>query len=321
MNIYFFQLLLSLTACVNCVHIHTIYYYQVHAARISSTFRVIFMFSCHRNGLLDLSWHIIYQNCMSHEISIRISERGSDVFNFKIIPSQTIEMVRCVLRRFIAIPIAIVFDKIEIYDRIDWYRLIYVNIFHWFLWFDFAASPNLWPLYSHPYNGYFLPGCGFKRKGGQVRFTPQQTQSLERRFNNHKYLSPEDRKQLAAQLKLTDRQVGIHSHSNPNHFHNAFVSNSQVKTWFQNRRAKWRRCHPSHPGHEKDHHVTSHIPLNLQLEALRKRAESASDTFSFDMLNKWGRREWERGQSIRSVTLSLGYLCWIHFFCCIWNQE
>lgn len=72
----------------------------------------------------------------------------------------------------------------------------------------FAASPSLWPFYSHPYNGYFLPGCGFKRKGGQVRFTPQQTQSLERRFANHKYLSPEDRKQLAAQLKLTDRQVG-----------------------------------------------------------------------------------------------------------------
>lgn len=86
----------------------------------------------------------------------------------------------------------------------------------------FAASPSLWPFYSHPYNGYFLPGCGFKRKGGQVRFTPQQTQSLERRFANHKYLSPEDRKQLAAQLKLTDRQVGptlSGRHPNDTHFH------------------------------------------------------------------------------------------------------
>ncbi|GAB0095111.1 hematopoietically-expressed homeobox protein hhex [Sergentomyia squamirostris] len=89
----------------------------------------------------------------------------------------------------------------------------YANAIH-------KASPRLWPFYPHPYGGYLLPPCGSKRKGGQVRFTPQQTQSLERRFSNHKYLSPEDRRHLAMQLKLSDRQV---------------------KTWFQNRRAKWRR--------------------------------------------------------------------------------
>ncbi|XP_055698608.1 hematopoietically-expressed homeobox protein Hhex [Phlebotomus papatasi] len=89
----------------------------------------------------------------------------------------------------------------------------YANALH-------KASPRLWPFYPHPYGGYLLPPCGSKRKGGQVRFTPQQTQSLERRFSNHKYLSPEDRRHLAMQLKLSDRQV---------------------KTWFQNRRAKWRR--------------------------------------------------------------------------------
>uniref|UniRef100_A0A182N5C7 Homeobox domain-containing protein n=1 Tax=Anopheles dirus TaxID=7168 RepID=A0A182N5C7_9DIPT len=81
-------------------------------------------------------------------------------------------------------------------------------------------SPRVWPFYPHPYS-YLLPACGSKRKGGQVRFTPQQTQSLEKRFSNHKYLSPEDRRNLAIQLKLSDRQV---------------------KTWFQNRRAKWRRA-------------------------------------------------------------------------------
>lgn len=59
-----------------------------------------------------------------------------------------------------------------------------------------------------------------KRKGGQVRFSTQQTSTLERRFCEHKYLSPEERRNLATQLKLSDRQV---------------------KTWFQNRRAKWRR--------------------------------------------------------------------------------
>ena len=65
------------------------------------------------------------------------------------------------------------------------------------------------PFYPHPYAGYMLPSCGSKRKGGQVRFTPQQTQSLERRFAVHKYLSPEDRRRLALQLKLTDRQVKV----------------------------------------------------------------------------------------------------------------
>ena len=69
----------------------------------------------------------------------------------------------------------------------------------------------MWPLgaWGHPYAGYLLPPCGSKRKGGQVRFTPQQTQSLERRFANHKYLSPEDRRHLAIQLKLSDRQVSL----------------------------------------------------------------------------------------------------------------
>lgn len=80
-----------------------------------------------------------------------------------------------------------------------------------YIFFKFLASPRgIWPgLYPHPYAGYLLPPCGSKRKGGQVRFTPQQTQSLERRFVQHKYLSPEDRRLLAVQLKLSDRQVNI----------------------------------------------------------------------------------------------------------------
>ncbi|KAL0868648.1 hypothetical protein ABMA27_008102 [Loxostege sticticalis] len=64
---------------------------------------------------------------------------------------------------------------------------------------------------------------GGRRKGGQVRFSAAQTGALERRFNASKYLSPDERRALAATLRLSDRQV---------------------KTWFQNRRAKWRRAAP-----------------------------------------------------------------------------
>ena len=58
------------------------------------------------------------------------------------------------------------------------------------------------------------------RKGGQIRFTHQQIVELEKRFQCQKYLAPIDRKHLASHLELSERQV---------------------KTWFQNRRAKWRR--------------------------------------------------------------------------------
>lgn len=78
-----------------------------------------------------------------------------------------------------------------------------------------VTSPRLWPFYPHPYGAYLLPSCHSKRKGGQVRFTPQQTQNLESRFSSHKYLSPEDRRHLALQLKLSDRQV-LHLYKNPN---------------------------------------------------------------------------------------------------------
>lgn len=58
------------------------------------------------------------------------------------------------------------------------------------------------------------------RKGGQVRFTHAQSTELERVFNLQKYVSPQERKSLARSIDLSERQV---------------------KTWFQNRRAKWRR--------------------------------------------------------------------------------
>lgn len=58
------------------------------------------------------------------------------------------------------------------------------------------------------------------RKGGQIRFSHQQIIDLEKRFDKSKYLSAQERRRIASRINLTERQV---------------------KTWFQNRRAKWRR--------------------------------------------------------------------------------
>jgi hypothetical protein len=78
------------------------------------------------------------------------------------------------------------------------------------------SYPNLytrghfWPNCSSFALNFFPQFCHFsKRKGGQVRFTANQTDALEKRFSSHKYLSPEDRKLLADSLKLTDRQVSV----------------------------------------------------------------------------------------------------------------
>ncbi|CAG5098275.1 Oidioi.mRNA.OKI2018_I69.XSR.g15518.t1.cds [Oikopleura dioica] len=68
-----------------------------------------------------------------------------------------------------------------------------------------------------------------RRKGGQVRFTTEQTNKLEEKFETEKYLSPPDRREMADALDLTERQV---------------------KTWFQNRRAKWRRQKTDESGDE-----------------------------------------------------------------------
>uniref|UniRef100_A0A1B0BHW4 Homeobox domain-containing protein n=1 Tax=Glossina palpalis gambiensis TaxID=67801 RepID=A0A1B0BHW4_9MUSC len=81
----------------------------------------------------------------------------------------------------------------------------------------------------NPTNYYNFIDSGIKRKGGQIRFSLEQTKQLEYFFANAKYLTPEERRHLAMQLKMSDRQV--------------------KKTWFQNRRAKWRRFNQSVPYH------------------------------------------------------------------------
>lgn len=61
---------------------------------------------------------------------------------------------------------------------------------------------------------------GPKSRRKRTAFTSQQLLELEREFHTKKYLSLEERSQIARTLKLSE---------------------VQVKIWFQNRRAKWKR--------------------------------------------------------------------------------
>ncbi|KAL2726687.1 T-cell leukemia homeobox protein 3 [Vespula squamosa] len=68
---------------------------------------------------------------------------------------------------------------------------------------------------GHPYQNRTPP----KRKKPRTSFTRIQIAELEKRFHKQKYLASAERAALAKSLKMTD---------------------AQVKTWFQNRRTKWR---------------------------------------------------------------------------------
>ncbi|XP_013776843.1 homeobox protein ceh-31-like [Limulus polyphemus] len=65
--------------------------------------------------------------------------------------------------------------------------------------------------------------CSFrskKQRKARTAFTDHQLQTLEKCFERQKYLSVQERMELASKLNLTD---------------------TQVKTWYQNRRTKWKR--------------------------------------------------------------------------------
>ncbi|XP_072294928.1 barH-like 2 homeobox protein isoform X1 [Eucyclogobius newberryi] len=64
------------------------------------------------------------------------------------------------------------------------------------------------------------PSRSKKPRKARTAFTDHQLNQLERSFERQKYLSVQDRMDLAAALNLTD---------------------TQVKTWYQNRRTKWKR--------------------------------------------------------------------------------
>uniref|UniRef100_A0A1I7ZJ37 Homeobox domain-containing protein n=1 Tax=Steinernema glaseri TaxID=37863 RepID=A0A1I7ZJ37_9BILA len=69
---------------------------------------------------------------------------------------------------------------------------------------------------GHPYKSR----APAKQKKPRTSFTKKQVALLETRFVDQKYLASTERAHLASQLNMSD---------------------AQVKTWFQNRRTKWRR--------------------------------------------------------------------------------
>ncbi|RZC42798.1 Homeobox domain containing protein [Asbolus verrucosus] len=103
---------------------------------------------------------------------------------------------------------------------------------------DFLSLPSLFPTRNSPqflHLSLSLRGCvpgqtgedsinsskssngaiNKKQRKARTAFTDLQLQTLEKSFERQKYLSVQDRMELAAKLSLTD---------------------TQVKTWYQNRR-------------------------------------------------------------------------------------
>lgn len=113
---------------------------------------------------------------------------------------------------------------------------------------DPLGKPLLWsPFIQRPLH---------KRKGGQVRFSNDQTIELEKKFETQKYLSPPERKRLAKMLQLSERQV---------------------KTWFQNRRAKWRRLKQENPqGGKREAEEDSSAGRSTRAEESTEASETQS---------------------------------------------
>ncbi|CAM9160072.1 unnamed protein product [Lampetra fluviatilis] len=80
-------------------------------------------------------------------------------------------------------------------------------------------------------------GCGVRRRKARTVFTDSQLSGLERRFLRQRYLSTPERVDLATGLGLSE---------------------TQVKTWFQNRRMKNKKQQQHQQHHHQQHHHQQH---------------------------------------------------------------
>ncbi|XP_042195933.1 T-cell leukemia homeobox protein 3 isoform X2 [Callorhinchus milii] len=134
---------------------------------------------------------------------------------------------------------------------------------------------------GHPYQNRTPP----KRKKPRTSFTRIQICELEKRFHRQKYLASAERAALAKSLKMTD---------------------AQVKTWFQNRRTKWRR--QTAEEREAERQQANRLMLQLQHDAFQKSLSESiqpdplclhnSSLYALQNLQPWA----EDGSKITTVT-------------------
>ncbi|KAM4620326.1 T-cell leukemia homeobox protein 3b [Polymixia lowei] len=135
---------------------------------------------------------------------------------------------------------------------------------------------------GHPYQNRTPP----KRKKPRTSFSRVQISELEKRFYRQKYLASAERASLAKTLKMTD---------------------AQVKTWFQNRRTKWRR--QTAEEREAERQQANRLMIQLQHDAFQKKLNDSvpadplcihnSSLFALQKLQPW---TLEEGGKLASAT-------------------
>lgn len=124
-----------------------------------------------------------------------------------------------------------------------------------------------------------------KRRKSRTAFTNHQIYELEKRFLYQKYLSPADRDQIAQQLGLT---------------------NAQVITWFQNRRAKLKRDLEEMKADVESAKAVGQVPLE-KLAKLADLEKCANGTLGHSRVQspaQSGKQEHDLAHKLRMSPLS-----------------